>query len=108
MHRWAIRYLEEEHDHLVTNLNAALCNSKVKEDEKYRVKFANLVQDTELIEIELSEQKKIELEVDKEIADLEIELEKTKAKTKKPMGPIKSTTVNIFRSNINYYYCLYH
>lgn len=107
-HRYAIKFLDKERDNFVTNLNAAFCNSKVKEDEKYRVNFANLVQETEKIEIELSEQTKIKLEVDKEIADLEIELDKTTAKAKKIMGPLMSTTVNIFRSNINYLYCLFN
>lgn len=98
--RWAIKHLDKDCDNFVTNLNAALCNSKVKEDDKHKVKFTNLIQETEQIEIELNEQKKIELEVDKEIADLEIELDKTMAKTKKTMSPFKSTTVNILRSNI--------
>lgn len=81
--RWAIRLLEEERNNLLTDLNVAMSKSKMKEHDRYRAKFANLIRETKQAELELSEQRQIEREVDKEILQLEIRLNKPKTKTSK-------------------------
>lgn len=81
--RWAIRLLEEERDNLVTDLNAATCKEKLKEDNKYKAKFTVLINEIEQNKNELNKQKQIEKELDKEIFQWEIELNDLLIKNKK-------------------------
>lgn len=79
----AIRLLEQGQDRLETDLNVATCKSKAKEDEGYRTRFASLLSQTRQTEMELNEQRQIELDVDKQIAMMEVKLRGLVAKSKK-------------------------
>lgn len=57
----------------MTDLNVATCKSKTKGDNNYKAKFARLIHEIKRTEIEWNEQKKIEMELDREIVQLEIE-----------------------------------
>ncbi|VVC46065.1 Hypothetical protein CINCED_3A018606 [Cinara cedri] len=85
----AIKLLEEERNNLVSDLNAAMCKSKVRKDDKYRMKFARTIREIKQIDDEYTEQRKIELEVDKEIFQLEAEISALdkKNKSSKNNGP---------------------
>jgi len=94
LRRWAIRFLEEERNNLATDLNAMKSEVKVKQEDKYRAKFTSLIHETKLAKIELNEQRKIEVQVNKEIVQLEAELEKLTIKNNMEIKDVpKLTTV---------------
>lgn len=99
--RWAIKSLEEERNKLMTDLNVVIqSKSKIKENDRYKAKFVDLIYDTKHAEIELMEQRKLEKEVDREILQMEIQLNKPKTKTNKFIlcdGP-SLTIVNIHKT----------
>lgn len=76
MGRRAIRLLKEERHNLEIKLKAITCNKNVKDSEKYKAKFAQLIREIKKSEIEFNEERKIEKEIDKEILRLEIGLNK--------------------------------
>lgn len=81
----------------MTDLNAAMCKSKVREDDKYRAKFAKTIREIKQIDNEYNEQRQIEMEMDKEIFQLETEISTLDVKNKnsKSNGP-KLTFVNTY------------
>lgn len=93
----AIKLLEEERNNLVSNLHAAKCKKKIKEDDKYKAKFARMIQEIKQMNTECNEQRKIELDLDTEIFQLETQMSTLdlKNKTSKNNGP-KMTFVNTY------------
>lgn len=92
LRRWAIRFLEEERNNLAIDLNVMESQTKVKEDEKYRATFLRLIHETNQAKIELTEQRKIEAQVNNEIVQWETELEKWATKNRMP---VVSTTTTV-------------
>lgn len=95
-YRLAIKCLEKEHDILINDLNAATCNLKMKEDEKYKAKFTKLLHETRRMETELNKQRQTEDELDKEIVKIEHKLVNLASKTKKEVdeNPLLPNTVS--------------
>lgn len=87
----------EERNKLVSDLNAAMCKTKVYEDDKYRAKFAKTIREIKQMDAECNEQRKIEVEVDREIFQLEAEMRALELKNQrqKNNGP-KLTFVNTY------------
>lgn len=79
--------LEEERNNFLNDLNVAMCKSKLKEDDKYSARFASLIHGIKQSEIELNEHRKIEMEVEREIVQLEIERTKLAFQTIKKKKP---------------------
>jgi len=81
---------------LMNDLNAATCDLKMKEDEKYKAKFTKLLRETRRMEIELDKQRQIEDELDKEIVKIENKLVNLAIKTKKEVdeNPLLPNTVS--------------
>lgn len=94
MCRRAIRLLKEERRDLEIKLKAITSNINAKEGDNYRAKFAELICDVKKSEIEFNEERKIEVEIDKEIRRLEIALSKPENKIEMETGKIV-TGVNI-------------
>jgi hypothetical protein len=94
--RKAIRLLKEERHNLEIKLKTITCNKNVKDGEKYKAKFAQLIREIKKSEIEFNEERKIEMEIDKEILRLEIGQNKPENRIK--MGNVKKIVfgVNIF------------
>lgn len=80
----------------MNDLNAATCDLKMKEDEKYKAKFTKLLRETRRMEIELDKQRQIEDELDKEIVKIENKLVNLAIKTKKEVdeNPLLPNTVS--------------
>jgi len=73
------------------------CETKTKEDEKYRATFISLIHETKQAKIELNEQRKIEAQVNKEIVQLEAELEKLTIRNRTKIVDVPTlTTVCIY------------
>lgn len=70
--RNAIRLLKEERHNLEVKLKVTNFNKSVKEHEKYKAKFAELVRDAKRAKFEFNRERKIEMEIDKEILRLEM------------------------------------
>ncbi|XP_025422536.1 uncharacterized protein LOC112692181 [Sipha flava] len=83
----AIRLLKEERHNLEIKLKTITCNKNVKDGEKYKAKFAQLIREIKKSEIEFNEERKIEMEIDKEILRLEIGQNKPENRIK--MGNVK-------------------